>query len=344
MQKESKQAKSKTSFRCISKRSPLRLPLLYVITHQRTFVKKWAFFILCFTYLFSAEKGIISNETILAIVNGNAITTALTNANFDSFSEELKQLHIERLIDQEIAIEFALASDIVKTDKFHKDFEHIMKMGGKYSLTNEKDANSLSIQKRLENINPLEQEVLRSKKGLFAFDKLLDAEASKRQPREKDLQEFYEDNFHKYNTPELHEIYTILVANKDSTKTITEQLKKSNSVFETFRGLASQYSIAPSKDNNGYLGDYDLSQTAPILAQEIKELKVGEFSREPFKTDFGYQILYLSKIYPKQTSTFKQAKAKINRDFLMQTVTAWAFDKIEVLKKNAKIKIVHPFN
>ena len=307
-------------------------------------MKKWAFFILCFTCLFSAAQEAAPSETVLAVVNGNDITTALANANFDSFSEELKQLQIERLVDQEVAIEFALASDIVKTEKFHKDFEHIMEMGGKYSLANEKDANSLSIQKRLENINPLDQEILRSKKGLFAFDKILDEEASRRNPSQKELQKFYEDNFHKYNTPDLYEVYTILVKNKSDTKTIVKQLKKSNSVFETFRELATKHSIAPSKDNNGYLGDYDLSQTNEILAKEIKKLKVGEFSSKALKTDFGYQIVYLSKIYPKRTSTFKKVQTQVKKDYLMETVTTWAFDKIEALKKKAKVKIVYSSN
>ena len=305
-------------------------------------MKKWAFFIFCFAYLFSAEKEITSSETTLAIVNGNTITTALTSAKFNSLSQELKQLHIERLIDQEIAIEFALSSDIVKTDRFHKEFEHIVEMGGKYSLANEKDANSLSIQKRLENINPLKQEVLRSKKGLFAFDKVLDEEASKRNPSPQELQTFYEDNFHKYNTPELHEVYTILFKDKSEAKRIIKQLKKSDIVFETFRDLATKHSIAPSKNNNGYLGDYDVSQTNTILAKEIKKLKVGTFSSQPLKTDFGYQILYLSKIYPKQTSTFAQAKTQVKKDYLMQTVTMWAFGKIEALKQKAKVKIVYP--
>ena len=305
-------------------------------------MKKWAFFIFCFAYLFSAEKEITSSETTLAIVNGNTITTALTSAKFNSLSQELKQLHIERLIDQEIAIEFALSSDIVKTDRFHKEFEHIVEMGGKYSLANEKDANSLSIQKRLENINPLKQEVLRSKKGLFAFDKVLDEEASKRNPSPQELQTFYEDNFHKYNTPELHEVYTILFKDKSEAKRIIKQLKKSDIVFETFRDLATKHSIAPSKNNNGYLGDYDVSQTNTILAKEIKKLKVGTFSSQPLKTDFGYQILYLSKIYPKQTRTFAQAKTQVKKDYLMQTVTMWAFGKIEALKQKAKVKIVYP--
>lgn len=272
-------------------------------------------------------------NTLLATVNGNAITTAVTGENFTELRNELKEVYVNRLIDKELAIEYAMNSDIVKSDTFKKNFEHVLKMSKSGINTNAKSLKEALV----ITDKSISKEQLRSKKGLLAFDLLLDAKAKVIETDERLLKEYYTNNFVKYNMPELYEVSHIVVKTKKEADEILKLLKDAPVKAKAFHDLAQEHSVAPNKDEGGYLGQYDIEAINPTLAKNIKTLKMGDYSKS-VETEFGHEIVFLIGKTAAKKQDFEKAKADVKRDYVEETVLQWAFSEIAKLKKSAVIK------
>jgi len=272
-------------------------------------------------------------SVLLATVNGHKITTDIAVKDFTELRDELKQMQIKRLVGKELAIEYAMKSDIMKSDTFKKNFDHIVKMSKKGINT---DAKSLKEALVLTD-ESISKEQLRSKKGLLAFDLLLDKQAKMLSPDEKSLKEYYKKNFVKYNMPELYEISHIIVPTQKEADKILKALKDAPVKAKAFHDLAQKHSIAPSKEEGGYMGQYDIEAMSPEFSNSIKTLKMGTYSKS-FKTEFGYEIVYLIGKMAAKKQTFEKAQAQVKRDYIQETVIAWAFQEIAKLKKSASIE------
>ena len=79
----------------------------------------------------------------------------------------------------------------------------------------------------------------------------------------------------------------ILVDKHSHALKILEELK-SGSKFED---LAKKYSTCPSGKRGGALGKFDRGQMVKPFENAAFELKVGETTKEPIKTQFGYHII-----------------------------------------------------
>jgi len=248
--------------------------------------------------------------------------------------KELRELNINRLIDKELAIEFALSSDIVKSEKFQKNFDHVLKMSKQQLSPDEKTLKNV-----LKKKPSLNSEQLRSKKGLLAFDLLLDERAKAIKPTTIELEEYYKNNFVKYNTPELYEISTIVVKDKKMTDKILAEIRKAPNKAKAFHDAAITYSIAPNANEGGYLGQYDITAMNKQMSSKIKTLKMGQYTKTAMETEFGYELVYLIGKTQKKDQTFKQAQANVKRDFIQDKVLEWAYNKVSSLKKAAKISL-----
>jgi len=272
-------------------------------------------------------------NTLLATVNGNAITTDVAGKNYTELRDELKDMILKRLIEKELAIEYAMNSDIVKSDTFKKNFDHIIKMS-KSGVNPE--AKSLK-EALVISEKSISKEQLRSKKGLLAFDLLLDEKAKTIETDEQSLKEHYKNNFVKYNMPELYEISHIVVGTKKEADEILHKLKEAPIKAKEFHDLAQEHSLAPSKEEGGYLGQYDIAAMNDKIAQSIKTLKMGTYTQS-FETEFGYEIVFLIGKTAAKNQTFEKAKVQVKTDFIQDVVIQWAVKEIAKLKESAVIK------
>lgn len=68
---------------------------------------------------------------------------------------------------------------------------------------------------------------------------------------------------------------------------ILEELEKGAG----FGSLARQYSTCPSGKRGGNLGSFGRGQMVKPFEEAAFALKVGETTREPVKTQFGYHVI-----------------------------------------------------
>ncbi len=109
---------------------------------------------------------------------------------------------------------------------------------------------------------------------------------------------------------------------------------------EDFSELALEYSDDENvKDDKGILGTFEIDKMVlPQFREQIKKLKPGEVS-EPFKTDFGYHIVYLKDRKEEHRYTLEDDWQQIEQ-FAMNHKMEQEYGKwIEELKKEVPIQI-----
>jgi len=79
----------------------------------------------------------------------------------------------------------------------------------------------------------------------------------------------------------------ILVEKQSQALKIIEELKAG----AKFEELARKYSICPSGKRGGNLGSFGRGRMVKAFEKAAFALKVGEVTREPVKTEFGYHII-----------------------------------------------------
>lgn len=276
------------------------------------------------------------SSDILAVVDGENITSAVAPKDFKKLDKDMQKKIVSRLIEKRLAINYALSDKIVQTEKYKKSLEHILQM----SAETKEQGNSLAdLFKKDASIKGYTVEQLNSKKGLLAFDFILNREVEAMKPSQKKLKEFYEARKYKYDTPALIELLTIVVNDKKEADDIIKKLSETEDKLETFSKLAAKHSLAPSAKEHGYFGKIPVDQLNDTLKASLKDLKRNEYLKTPINTEFGYQIFYVLNDIPEFKSTYESVKSQIEEEYLRQEVKKWAINKIKELKKNAKIQM-----
>lgn len=160
---------------------------------------------------------------------------------------------------------------------------------------------------------------------------------------EADLKKYYDENTSQFIQQEAQARH-ILVKNEDEAKKVIAELNKmpKAKVESKFIELANKDSIDPNTkntQNGGDLGTFQKNQMVPEFSQVAFELKPGTYTKTPVKTEFGYHIIYMIKKNDPVTYSFEQSKQAIEANFKERKFQADMKQKIEDLRKKAKIVI-----
>ncbi len=274
---------------------------------------------------------------ILAVVNGGNVTSEVAPNNFKTLDNQTQKNILNKLIEKRLVSDYALKTDIVKSEEYKKVLKHILKMSDEND--NKKGNENLADIVKQKSIKGYTQEQLNSKKGLLAFDFLLTQKAEQLLPSDKELEKYYNNRRYKYDTPAQIELLSIVVEKLSLAKEIIKKLQNAKDILQEFSILAKKYSLAPTAKNSGYFGKIPLSVLNSELSPILKDKKRGFFTNKPIKTEFGYEIFYILNDIPEYNSTFEGVKDKVKEEYVKKTVKTWAINKIKELKEKAVIKI-----
>ena len=106
-----------------------------------------------------------------------------------------------------------------------------------------------------------------------------------------ELTKYYEENKEQFNSGETVNASHILVDSEEKALEIYEKIEKGEISFED---AAKEYSSCPSKNAGGNLGDFGRGQMVPEFDGAVFDMQVGEVTKTPVKTQFGYHLIKLN--------------------------------------------------
>ena len=108
---------------------------------------------------------------------------------------------------------------------------------------------------------------------------------------DEDAKKFYDENPDKFNQGESVNADHILVKTEEEALEILAKIENGEI---SFADAAAKYSTCPSGQKGGNLGDFGRGQMVPEFETAALALEVGEMTKSPVKTQFGYHLIKLN--------------------------------------------------
>ena len=126
---------------------------------------------------------------------------------------------------------------------------------------------------------------------------------------DEDVKKYYEDNIDRFKQGETVNADHILV---ESEEKALEILAKIESGEVSFADAAKQHSTCPSGQRGGNLGDFGRGQMVPEFDKAVFELEVGEITKAPVKTQFGYHLIKLNSKSESSVMPYEQIAPQLS--------------------------------
>ncbi|WP_102347979.1 peptidyl-prolyl cis-trans isomerase [Bacillus sp. Marseille-P3661] len=134
---------------------------------------------------------------------------------------------------------------------------------------------------------------------------------------ETELEAYYEENKQLYNLPSSYHLAKIVVSSLEEASSVIKELNNGSE----FNALAMERSIdvfsASQGGNVGYVSE-NSDYVPPEYIEQVKNMNVGTWSRQPFKTEEGFVILFLQDAVEGKNYTFSEVKDQIRRQMALQ--------------------------
>jgi len=129
----------------------------------------------------------------------------------------------------------------------------------------------------------------------------------------------------------------------NKAKDLIKEIDKADKKLDTFKELAKKHSEDGSASKGGFLNPFNRGAMVASFEEAAIKLKVGEYSKEPVKTQFGYHIIYKEKQEEKgKLEDLKESiKDTIAEDKAQNTTNIEAF-ALDYLREKYKLEIFDP--
>jgi parvulin-like peptidyl-prolyl isomerase len=155
------------------------------------------------------------------------------------------------------------------------------------------------------------------------------------------MKEFYKNNISEFKKPKQVHARHILLKTEAEAKYVIDLLSKYSGerLQNEFAESAKKLSTGPSGPRGGDLGYFAEGVMVPEFNDAVFSMKVGEISKAPVKTNFGYHIIYVEDKKESETASFEEAKEAIEQKLRVEKFQKFVESKINYLKSKAKIEI-----
>ncbi len=125
----------------------------------------------------------------------------------------------------------------------------------------------------------------------------------------------------------------ILVKEEGEAKEISNEIKEGLS----FEEAAGKYSICPSKEKGGDLGEFGRGQMVPEFEEVAFIIEEGKIS-EPVKTEFGYHLIKIIDKKEAGISPLEEVKDQITKQVIAMKQQERYLNKTKELKNKYKVE------
>lgn len=123
----------------------------------------------------------------------------------------------------------------------------------------------------------------------------------------------------------------ILVKTEDEAKAIIAQLDKGGD----FAAIAKEKSTDGAAAQGGDLGYFGPGRMVPEFEQAAQTIAVGQHSKTPVQTQFGFHVIKVTDKRPQQPPAFEQIEPQLRSLMLREAY----FQQVAELKKTAKVDV-----
>ena len=132
---------------------------------------------------------------------------------------------------------------------------------------------------------------------------------------DSDAKDFYDNNPSLFMTTNQIRASHILVKTEDEAREIINQLNNG----ADFAQLAKEKSIGPSGPNGGDLGFFETGKMVkPFEDAAFALVNIGDYTKEPVKTQFGYHVIKLTDKKEAGVSSFEEVKNSLIQQLTIQ--------------------------
>ena len=260
---------------------------------------------------------------VIATVNGEKITEPelktrleqvavmygydLTSADAKEVVVYLEEQVLQSLIEERVVLQAAVTRKIsVAKEEVSAEIDKI-----KAQFSDDKSYADFLAERKFT-----EKDLDTYMKNQLILNKLFEEETKDIITTSVDIKKYYDENKTEFYTPEQIRASNIVVETEETAKAIIERLDKG----EDFGDLAVELSIDPTaKENRGDLGYFD--ETAGLV-DEFKDaafkLTVGQYTKDPVKSQFGYHIILVVDRKAGATRTFEEVQAELENRFVFE--------------------------
>ena len=146
---------------------------------------------------------------------------------------------------------------------------------------------------------------------------------------EDDVKKYYDENRSRFESGAVVNASHILVDSEELAISIYEKIASGEISFED---AAKENSSCPSKANGGSLGEFTRGQMVPEFDEAVFSMNVGEITKTPVKTQFGYHLIKLNSKEDSRVADFAEVKSVIREHLEMESKRAAYDSKINQLK------------
>ena len=203
---------------------------------------------------------------------------------------------------------------------------------GRKMILNQLVSNKLLLQDARRNLyeaDPVFKAELAKMRDQLLINFAADKAVSSVTVSEKEVKEYYEKNKESFVQGETVNASHILV---DSEQSALSVLKKIEDGELSFEDAAKDYSSCPSKENGGNLGDFGRGQMVPEFDAAVFAMAVGELTKTPVKTQFGYHLIKLNSKSEAEPTPYEEISARLTDALLNEKKRAAYESKINQLK------------
>lgn len=306
---------------------------------MKKFRKPATILALIMVVILAVSSGCARKEEYALKVNGSIVTRQAYDAKFNAaknnyakqgvdFSstegkatlESIKQQVVDGLINTEL-----IRQEVVK-NKWSLTDPEVIKQVADFKA---QQLQGQDYQKWLAEQGKTEQEVNQNYAFIVNVEK--DVKVT-----DQEVQKYFKDNYAKYGGQEEQvKARHILVKTEQEALTIIKELQAK----ADFADLAKKKSTdTNSKDSGGELDYFTRGQMLPEFEEAAFSQKIGEISKEPVKTKYGYHIIQVEDHKDAVIPDFEKVKNSVRTDALNNAKNLKVQSYFSQLKQNAKIE------